>query len=126
MAMARLIRINLLHHSKGRDGLLPVGKSKLHSDYLLKDPDNPLIPGTPVRRLSLIYLGDRTSATTEDEVERLIAELAEWSSKVPRGDRDPGLRERIAAASARRQRKRRKGALASKRVTSLETIGQES
>ena len=64
---------------KPRVGLLAVGKTKLHEDYLLHDPNNPLIPGTDVPRLSLVYLGPKTPVTTDDEVNRVIASLQRWA-----------------------------------------------
>jgi hypothetical protein len=64
---------------KPRVGLLAVGKTKLHEDYLLHDPNDPLIPGTDVQRLSVVYLGPKTPATTDDEVNRVIAGLQRWA-----------------------------------------------
>ena len=64
---------------KPRVGLLAVGKTKLHEDYLLHDPNHPLIPGTDVPRLSLVYLGPKTPVTTDDEVNRVIAGLQRWA-----------------------------------------------
>jgi hypothetical protein len=64
---------------KPRVGLLAVGKPTLHEDYLLHDPNDPLIPGTDVQRLSVVYLGPKTPATTDDEVNRVIAGLQRWA-----------------------------------------------
>jgi hypothetical protein len=66
---------------KPRVGLLAVGKTKLHEDYLLHDPNHPLIPGTDVPRLSLVYLGPKTPVTTDDEVNRVIAGLQRWAAE---------------------------------------------
>jgi hypothetical protein len=65
---------------KPRVGRLAVGKTKLHEDYLLHDPDDPLIPGTDVPRLSLVYLGPKTPVVTDDEVNRVIAGLQRWAA----------------------------------------------
>ena len=76
---------------KTRVGLLAVGKTKLHEDYLLRDSNNPLIPGTDVQRLSVVYLGPKTPATTDDEVNRVIADLQRWAAKCdhrPRANAD--------------------------------------
>ncbi len=83
---------------EARVGLLGVGKSKLHEHYLLRDPADPLIPGTDVPRLKLIYLGPKTPATTEDEVDRVVKGLQRWAAKAA-AERD---RQRGADATALR------------------------
>jgi hypothetical protein len=87
-----------------RVGLLAVGKTKLHEDYLLHDPSDPLIPGTDVPRLSLVYLGPKTPVTTDDEVNRVIAGLQRWAA-----ERDRRMRQ-AAARMAHNLRLRRKPA----------------
>ena len=84
---------------KPRVGLLAVGKTKLHEDYLLHDPNHPLIPGTDVPRLSLVYLGPKTPVTTDDEVNRVIAGLQRWAAE--RARRACQCIERATAAEAR-------------------------
>ena len=49
--------------------------------YLLDYPKDPFIPGTDVPRLSLVYLGPKTPATTDDEVNRVIADLQRWAAE---------------------------------------------
>jgi hypothetical protein len=66
---------------KPRVGRLAVGKTKLHEDYVLRDPKDPLIPGTDVPRLNLVYLGPKTPVTTDDEVDRVIAGLQQWAAR---------------------------------------------
>jgi hypothetical protein len=92
--MARILRLYSLYNyeprkdakprakkRKPRVGLLGIGKSKLYEDYLLQDPSDPFIPGTDVPRLSLVYLGPNTPAVTDDEVNRVIADLQRWASR---------------------------------------------
>jgi hypothetical protein len=92
--MPRFVRLSCLYNyeprndgksrakkRKPRVGLLAVGKTKLHEDYLLHDPNDPLIPNTDVRRLSLVHLGPKTPVTTDDEVNRVIAGLQRWAAE---------------------------------------------
>jgi hypothetical protein len=89
----RFVRVNRLHHYKGRDGDLGVGKSKLFKDIVERPGAGPNIPGTDVPRLKLTKIGEKATATTEAERDRVIEGLRRWSeqakNKAPRGPRHP-------------------------------------
>ena len=85
---------------KPRVGLLAVGKTKLHEDYLLHDPNDPLNSGHDVARLSLVYLGPKTPVTTDDEVTRVIADLQRWAAERARRLRPQADRPATKAAAA--------------------------
>ena len=116
--MPRFVRLNSLYNYEPREddeprkgnkpakkrkprvGLLAVGKTKLHEDYLLHDPNDPSIPGTDVPRLSLVYLGPKTPVTTDDEVNRVIADLQRWAAERdhrPRANADKRATKATAA-----------------------------
>jgi predicted P-loop ATPase len=73
----RILRPSLIHNSPGRPGSLPVGKTSFWKDYIHRpDEPGPNIPGTNVERLTLIPLGDKSVGVLEDDVDRVIVQLA--------------------------------------------------
>jgi hypothetical protein len=83
--VSQLIRLGRLYNRGGRDGLLGVGRTKLFSDLLLRDDDNPNIPGTTVRRMQTVRLGPKTIGVPDTEVQRVTSEL----TKAPRNRKAP-------------------------------------
>jgi hypothetical protein len=61
-----------------RRGMLDIGKSSFYENIVLKNPDDPFIPGTPVRRLPVIPLGPKAVGAAEEQVERVSEELRRW------------------------------------------------
>jgi hypothetical protein len=61
------------HQIYGRGNLIPVGKTKFYKDIVLRDKNDPYLPGTNIPRLHLTNLSDRVRVGFEDEV----CELAE-------------------------------------------------
>ena len=57
--VSQIIRLGRLYNRRGRDGLLGVGRTKLFSDLLLREDDDPYIPGTTVRRMQTVRLGPK-------------------------------------------------------------------
>jgi hypothetical protein len=62
-------------------GVLDAGKTFVFENVLLRDPNKPLIPGTPVRRLPTIRMGEKAEAALDDEIARVFRELQEWGAK---------------------------------------------
>src|SRR5262249_7796867 len=61
-----------------RTGILGVAKSAFYDTFVLKDPADQYIPGSPVRRLPVFPLGKKAMAASEKEVARIIRELARF------------------------------------------------
>jgi hypothetical protein len=59
-------------------GIFDAGKTWVFENLLLRDPANPNIPGTPVRRLRTFPLSEKAEAALDDEIARVIRELQEW------------------------------------------------
>jgi len=59
-----------------RKGVLDIGKSNFYKNIVLSDPTKPCIPGTDIRRLPVIPLGKKAVGASEEEVERIVDELA--------------------------------------------------
>jgi hypothetical protein len=74
----KIFRLPELWNRKDRLGLWRAGKTKIWADYLLRDPAEPFVPGTDVRRAEITYLGPRLPVVAEAEVERLPRELGEF------------------------------------------------
>jgi hypothetical protein len=74
----KIFRLPELWNRKDRLGLWRAGKTKICADYLLRDPAEPFVPGTDVRRAEITYLGPRLPVVAEAEVERLPRELGEF------------------------------------------------
>jgi hypothetical protein len=68
----RIIRPNQLY---GLNGLFGIGHSKFYKDYVEHEGGDPFIPGTRVRRLRLLKLGERAKGATDVEVNRIIEGL---------------------------------------------------
>ena len=83
-----VIRTYELWNRPGQPGRLRSGKTKVNEAFLLRDPSDPYVPGTIVRRAKVTYLGPKIPIVTEAEVERLVRELGEFYAEAQRGDRD--------------------------------------
>jgi hypothetical protein len=75
----------------GRQGPIPVGRTKFDEDYVHHEGGDEFIPGTNIPRLRLVRLGPRSVAAVEQEVEAVIEQLmaerdAERKSPVRTGD----------------------------------------
>ena len=98
--MASIYRLSRLYNRpRGQDGLMGVGKTKLHEDYLLRDASDPLIPGTDVERMQVIPLGEKAVGVVSTEVERVQAGLqrpakARLADRTRDRDRKPRTVER--------------------------------
>jgi hypothetical protein len=62
-------------------GVFDAGKTFVFENLLFRDPNKPLIPGTPVRRLPTIPMGEKAEAALDDEIARVITELQKWGAK---------------------------------------------
>ena len=80
----RLPRLWICH---GRPGVWDAGKTKVCTDYLLRDPADPYVPGTDVERAKVTYLGPKLPFITEAEAQRLPRELGEFYAKAKRAER---------------------------------------
>ena len=83
--VSRIIRLGRLYDRRSRDGLLGVGRTKLFSDLLHREDDDPYIPGTTVRRMQTVRLGPKAIGVLDTEVQRVTSELtkAPPNKKVP-------------------------------------------
>jgi hypothetical protein len=95
--MARLIRPKFVYDVER--GPLPVGHTRFHEDFALKDESDPFIPHTTVRRIKLVDIGPRARAVDEAEIDRVVAELAALPHKP--------WRRPVRSASSGRPRSRR-------------------
>jgi hypothetical protein len=102
--MARMIRVNKIY---GPDAPIPVGQNKFYTDIVLKDENDPYIPGTKIRRLRLANLGDGIRVGFEDEIEAI--------GEAVRAMRD-ALAEQTRAAAAAEPRVEHKKVRAKRRV----------
>lgn len=75
----KIFRLPELWNRKDRLGLWRAGKTKICADYLLRDPAEPFVPGTDVRRAEITYLGPRLPLVAEAEVERLPVSSANFT-----------------------------------------------
>jgi hypothetical protein len=80
---------------------LGCGKTKFETDYRFHSADDPFVPGTNIRRLKPIKLGERNVGFLEHELDALIEALAEAG-----GHSESKAKNRKAAP---RQRQRRNG-----------------
>jgi hypothetical protein len=117
----RILRPSLIHNSPGRPGSLPVGKTSFWKDYIHRpDEPGPNIPGTNVERLTLIPLGDKSVGVLEDDVDRVIVQLA-----ASRPDSQKRLARRAATKAgqeqAREQRAREKQKLATGKAAAAQS-----
>ena len=95
----KIFRLPELWNRKDRLGLWRAGKTKICADYLLRDPAEPFVPGTDVRRAEITYLGPRLPVVTEAEVERLPRELGEfYATRNASGATRPRSATRFAAS----------------------------
>jgi hypothetical protein len=96
----KMIRVNAIY---GRGNPIPVGKNKFYRHIVLKNEDDPYIPGTKIGRLRLANLGEGVRVGFADEIDAIAEGL--------RAERD-GLAERARAArapaAAGRERKKKK------------------
>jgi hypothetical protein len=68
----RLLRPNFVYGPGSKTG---IGKTKFRDDYMYHEGGDEFIPGTRVRRLKPIPLGERAIGFAEDEVDALIEAL---------------------------------------------------
>ena len=59
----------------GKDGIIPVGRTKFNEDIVYREGGPEFIPGTDVPRLKLAHLSPRCVAGFEDEVEAVVEGL---------------------------------------------------
>jgi hypothetical protein len=65
-------------------GIFGVGKTKLFEDIIFRTEDDPLIPGTDVPRLRLVYLGPKAKGATDSEIARVAEGLQRFDAKLRR------------------------------------------
>jgi hypothetical protein len=85
--MALIYRLNRLHNRPGQDGQLGVGRTKLLEDFILRNENDPLIPGTDVRRMRTVPLGVKAVGVTDVEVRRVVEGLQRCADRAERGRR---------------------------------------
>ena len=80
-ARRSLTRTNLLYNKKGRPGRLAIGRSCFYANFVLRDENDPFIPGTDVPRLKLLPLSANATAAFDDEIDAVIEGLRCWRDK---------------------------------------------
>jgi hypothetical protein len=86
-----------------QEGLSPVGRTKGHEDFLLRDPADPLIPGTDIARMLVTPLGVKAVGVASTEVERVqegLQRLAKTRLSDRARERDRKPRRRVTEESA--------------------------
>lgn len=59
-------------------GVFDAGKTWVFGKLILRNPDDPLIPGTPVKRLQTFPMGEKVEVAFDDEIKRVFTELQQW------------------------------------------------
>src|SRR5262249_46301585 len=59
-----------------RKGVFDIGKSNFYKNFVLNNPADRFIPGTNIERLPVIPLGKWAVGASEEEVKRIVDELA--------------------------------------------------
>jgi hypothetical protein len=81
----RVVRIGQVFNrrkgEKSEKGIFEISRSKGYADYILRDPADPLIPGTDVPRLRPIHLGGKSVGVSEDEIQRVVLALQEFYAR---------------------------------------------
>jgi len=77
-ATRSLTRTNLLYNKKGRPGRLAIGRSCFYANFVLRDENDPFIPGTDVPRLRLLQLAANATAAFDNEIDAVIEGLRKW------------------------------------------------
>ena len=92
---------NRRNKTKGIDqkGIFDISRAKGYRDYVLTDPDNPLIPGTNVERLRLVHLGPKAAGVSDDEIRRVVAGLEDWYATKAAAQRATGRPENFDRGS---------------------------
>jgi hypothetical protein len=67
----------------GKDGPIPVGKTKFNQDIIQHEGGDRFIPGTRVPRLRLARLGPRTVVGFADEVADIVEALRRERDEAP-------------------------------------------
>src|SRR5262245_30754924 len=70
MKPKRIVREREAHDRLG------CGRSKFRRDYVLRDPDDPCIPGTQIKRLRPVPLGVRNHGFLDRELDDLVDAFA--------------------------------------------------
>jgi hypothetical protein len=91
---------------KGHRGIFDCAKSWLYASLILRDPADPYIPGTKVRRLETFCLGARSQVAADAEIERVISELRAWHKEQ---DGQAAAKAKAAEAKDRQAKARAKG-----------------
>lgn len=74
----------------GRNGLLPLGKTAFYENVVLRDENDPFIPGTKVHRLRLTSIGPNVRVAFEDEIEAIAKALRAERDSKPNQLAEPG------------------------------------
>jgi hypothetical protein len=75
MSPTRILRPAQLHRTKKGEGILGVGPSKFYEDFVQHDKAKPFLPGTKIKRLRPMKIGERATGFPEDEVTALVEAL---------------------------------------------------
>jgi hypothetical protein len=67
----------------GSGNPLPVGHTKFWEDFVYKPGDSEFVPGTNIKRLKLVRLGERAVGAFADEVYQLVEALRTWRDTHP-------------------------------------------
>ena len=82
MISTAILRINQIFGVDG--GKIPVSRSTGYGNYILRDENDPFIPGTNIRRLRLVNLTERGAVGAfADEVDDIIAALRKMRDAAP-------------------------------------------
>lgn len=73
MSSIKILRGN--GQSYGRGGRIPVSRSKFYDDFVLKDPNDPYIPGTTILRVRPVPLAGKCTGFVEHELDAINAAL---------------------------------------------------
>jgi hypothetical protein len=77
-ASRSMTRVGRLFNRKGRPGRLAIGRSCFYANFVLRDENDPFIPGTDVPRLRLLQLAANATAAFDDEIDAVIEGLRKW------------------------------------------------
>ena len=81
--MRTVSRANKIYSRKDHPGRLPVCKTKFFAEYVFHPGGPEFVPGTNVRRLRPVQLGEKIQGFFDDEVDALLEALrAEQEAKL--------------------------------------------
>jgi hypothetical protein len=85
---------------------LGVGHTKFEEDYVLKNENDPLVPGTRIKRLRPVSLGERARGFFSDETDALLVAMRALRDATPFTPPKPAVPAEFHPARHRNEKRR--------------------